>query len=149
MFAIIETGSKQHKVEKGNKLEIEKLDGKVGETVTFHKVLLMENNGNLEIGTPVILGATVTAKILEHGLGEKVTVFKMKAKKRYKRNRGFRQPFTFVEILEIKKSATTKLVEKPAKEVKEEKKEKPAKTVVTKKKITAPKTVKKTAIKKA
>lgn len=102
MFAIIETGGKQYKVKKGLKLEIEKLDETEGKTVEFKDVLLVSDKGKVQIGKPLVEGAAVSAKILKQGLADKVSVFKMKAKKRYTRNRGFRQPQTTIEITEIK-----------------------------------------------
>jgi len=101
MLAVIQTGGKQYLVSPGQKIKIEKLEKKEGTEVTFDKVLLLEKNKKLEIGTPFIKGAEVTAKILEQGKNKKVIAFKYKAKKRYKVKKGHRQPFTQVEILKI------------------------------------------------
>lgn len=98
MFAVIETGGKQYKVTKGDVLDIEKLEGKDGETVKFDKVLLVDE----KVGTPTVSGASVTGKIVGHKRGEKIVVFKMKAKKRYSRTQGHRQEITTVEITDIK-----------------------------------------------
>jgi large subunit ribosomal protein L21 len=102
MFAVIKTGGKQYVVKPGDKLEVEKLETEAGKELSFSEVLLIENDGKVEIGNPMLKGAKVSAKVLDHGKEEKVIVFKYKAKKRYARKIGHRQPFTTVEILEIK-----------------------------------------------
>lgn len=102
MLAVIKTGGKQYLVQPGDKLRIEKLETQEGKDVTFSEVLLVEKNKKLEIGTPLVSGATVTAKVLNpYGKGEKLIIFKYKPKKRYKRKIGHRQPFTEIEITEI------------------------------------------------
>jgi large subunit ribosomal protein L21 len=101
MLAIIKTGGKQYIVKPGDKLKVEKLDKKEGETFVFTEVLLVEKNDKVEIGTP-FLKAEVSAKILSHGKGEKVIVYKYKSKKRESRKIGHRQPYTEVEIMGIK-----------------------------------------------
>jgi len=101
MLAVIQTGGKQYLVSPGQKIKIEKLEKKEGSEVDFDKVLLLEKNKKLEIGTPFVKGAKVTANILEQGKNKKVIAFKYKAKKRYKVKKGHRQPFTQVEILKI------------------------------------------------
>ncbi len=98
MFAIIETGGKQYKVAKGETLDIEKLEEKEGATVKFDKVLLVDE----KVGTPTVSGASVSGKIVAHKRGEKIVVFKMKAKKRYQKTQGHRQELTTVEITDIK-----------------------------------------------
>lgn len=102
MFAIIETGGKQHKVENGTILEIEKLLEDKGKTVTFDKVLLISDGSSTKIGTPFLEGASVTGKVVNQTKGDKIIVFKKKAKKRYERKQGHRQCITVVEITEIK-----------------------------------------------
>lgn len=102
MFAIIRTGGKQYLVSPGQKIKIEKIDKKEGSEIAFSEVLLLEKGNKLEIGTPLVKGAKVIAKILEQGKAKKVIVFKYKAKKRYKVKKGHRQPFTEVEIVAIK-----------------------------------------------
>lgn len=101
MYAIIETGGKQYKVQQGDELYIEKLNAEQGETVTFDRVLAVSNDNGLTIGAPVVAGATVTAKVDRHGRGEKIVVFKYKAKKNYRRKQGHRQPYTKVIIENI------------------------------------------------
>ncbi len=102
MLAVIKTGGKQYLVQPGDKIKVEKLDKKEGEKFSFSDVLLLEKNKKLEIGSPVVKNAEVEAKILSHGKGEKLIIFKYKAKKRYKRKIGHRQPFTEIEIIGIK-----------------------------------------------
>ncbi|TCS96492.1 50S ribosomal protein L21 [Hazenella coriacea] len=101
MYALIETGGKQYRVEKDSVLFIEKLNAQEGDTVTFDKVLLVNKDGETKVGAPIINGAKVVAKVVKHGKAKKVTVFKFKAKKNYKRTRGHRQPFTKVVIESI------------------------------------------------
>lgn len=98
MYAIIETGGKQYKVEKGSELYIEKLHAAEGETVTFDRVVLVQQDGNVVVGNPTVEGATVTAKVVRHGKGRKVIVYKYKAKKNYRRKQGHRQPYTKVVV---------------------------------------------------
>ena len=101
MLAIIKTGGKQYLVEPGTKINIEKVDKKEGEEITFSQVLLLEKNRKLEIGDPFVKDSQVVGKVLKQGKNEKVIIFKYKPKKRYQRKMGHRQPFTEVEITEI------------------------------------------------
>jgi len=102
MFAIIEIGGKQYKIEKGSIIEVEKLDKQEGEEFDIKEVLLLDDNGDTKIGTPYIKEASIKVKVLGEIKGDKVTVFKMKAKKRYERTQGHRQKYTEIEVLEIK-----------------------------------------------
>jgi len=102
-LAVIKTGGKQYLVTVGQKIKIEKIPNKENETVVFKEVLLLEKNRQVEIGNPLVNGASVTAKVLKQGKGEKVVIFKYKPKKRYKVKKGHRQPYTEVEILKIEK----------------------------------------------
>jgi len=101
MLAVIKTGGKQYLVSPGQKIKIEKIEKKIGEEVVFPEVLLLEKQKKIEIGTPLIKGAKVISKVLSHGKGKKLIVFKYKAKTRYKVKKGHRQPFTEVEITKI------------------------------------------------
>ncbi|WP_088188437.1 50S ribosomal protein L21 [Desulfosporosinus sp. FKA] len=98
MYAVIETGGKQFKVQEGDEIFVEKLEANVGDTVTIDKVLLLEKEGVVKVGTPVVAGASAVLKVVEHGKGAKVIVFKYKAKKNYRRKQGHRQPYTKVRI---------------------------------------------------
>ncbi len=103
-FAVIETGGKQYKVSVGDVISIEKLpeDKKEGEKFTFDKVLLVDDGNNTTIGDPYIPEAKVEAEFQEEGKGKKIAVMKYKAKSRYFKNKGHRQPFAKVKILAIK-----------------------------------------------
>ncbi len=101
MYAIIETGGKQYKVQEGDVLYIEKLHAEEGGSVTFDRVLAVSNSDGLVAGTPLVSGATVTAKVEKHGRGQKITVFKYKPKKNYHRKQGHRQPYSKVVIEKI------------------------------------------------
>lgn len=110
MYAIIETGGKQIKVEKGDTIFVEKLDVEVGETVTFDKVLLV-NNRAAKIGTPYVKGASVSATVEKQGKEKKVTIYKYKPKKRYHKKQGHRQPYTKLVIDTITAGGTKKTEE--------------------------------------
>ncbi len=101
MYAIIETGGKQYKVEEGTILRVEKLDTEVGQNVVFDKVLAVSKGDKLTMGSPVVAGATVKAEVLEQGKAPKIIVFKYKAKKSYKKKQGHRQRYTKVKITNI------------------------------------------------
>lgn len=101
MYAIIETGGKQYKVEAGKSLFIEKLDAEQDSDVTFDKIIALSKDGTLTAGTPFVAGASVSAKVLKNGKAKKITVFTYKAKKNVKRKLGHRQPYTKVEITAI------------------------------------------------
>lgn len=102
MYAIFETGGKQYKVSEGDVLYIERLNNAVGESVSFDKVLAVLKSDALNIGTPMIEGSKVDAKILAHGKGKKIIVFKYKSKKGYSKKQGHRQPYTKIQIEKIK-----------------------------------------------
>ncbi|MBI3631239.1 MAG: 50S ribosomal protein L21 [Candidatus Staskawiczbacteria bacterium] len=102
MLAVIKTGGKQYLVQPGDKIKVEKLDKKEGAEISFSDVLLLEKNKKVEIGNPKVKDAKVEAKILKHGKGDKLIIFKYKAKKRYKRKIGHRQPYTEIEITGVK-----------------------------------------------
>lgn len=101
MYALIETGGKQYRVEKDQVLTIEKLPNEEGETVTFEKVLLVSKDDEVKVGKPYVEGAKVTGKVLKHGRGKKIIVFKYKPKKNYRRKQGHRQPYTKVVVTSI------------------------------------------------
>jgi len=105
MLAVIKTGGKQYIVAPGQRIKIERLNKKEGEEVIFDQVLLLEKNKKAEIGIPLVDGARVTGKVLAHGKGEKLIVFKFKAKTRRKVKKGHRQPYTEVEIKKIESSS--------------------------------------------
>ena len=101
MYAIIETGGKQYKVEEGQELVIEKLAAEADETVTVENVLMLNNDGAVTVGKPFVEGAKVTLKVVENGKACKITVYKYKPKKNYRRKKGHRQPFSRVVVESI------------------------------------------------
>lgn len=101
MYAVVEIAGQQFKVEKEKKIFVHRLTAGEGETLEFSKVLLIDNDGEVKVGTPVIEGAKMTVKVLEHTRGEKVLVFKKKRRKSYQKMNGHRQSFTQVLIEEI------------------------------------------------
>jgi large subunit ribosomal protein L21 len=100
MYAVIKTGGKQYRVAQGDVLRVEKLEGSVGDTITFGEVLLIGGDA-LKIGTPSVAGAQVTAKITAQDRAKKVIVFKFRRRKNYRRKAGHRQPFTALQITGI------------------------------------------------
>ncbi len=101
MLAVIKTGGKQYLIKKGDKIRVEKIDGKEGKEINFADVLLISEDKKVEIGAPKIKNAKVVGKILKQARKDKVIIFKYKAKKRYQKKAGHRQQFTEVEIKEI------------------------------------------------
>mmetsp|Transcript_19108 Transcript_19108/g.8893 ORF Transcript_19108/g.8893 Transcript_19108/m.8893 type:complete len:104 (+) Transcript_19108:528-839(+) len=102
MYAVVKTGGKQYKVKEGVLLKVEKLEGEVGSSVVFDKVLMVSDGKNVSIGQPLIENASVHGHIVEHGKSKKIIVFKYKKRKRYRRKRGHRQFFTTVQVNSIK-----------------------------------------------
>ncbi len=102
MYAIIKTGGKQYRVQKDDILEVEKLDGKEGDTISLGEILMLGTDGKATIGTPTVSGASVTAKVLGQKKTEKVIVFKKKRRQNYRRKNGHRQNVTVLKITDIK-----------------------------------------------
>lgn len=101
MYAIIETGGKQYKVQEGDVIRVEKLNVPVGETYTFDNVLAVSKDDSLTVGSPTVEGASVTATVESEEKGKKITVFRYKPKKTYSRKLGHRQPFTRLTVTGI------------------------------------------------
>jgi large subunit ribosomal protein L21 len=101
MYAVIRTGGKQYRVATGDTLEVEKLNGSVGDTITLSDVLLIVNGEDLQVGQPTVAGATVTAKITGQHRGDKIRVFKYRPKKRIRVRKGHRQYLTRLHIQAI------------------------------------------------
>ncbi len=131
MYAIIETCGKQYKVSEGDIVFFEKLEAEEGKKVKFDKVILVSDNGKVEVGTPYVKDAKVEGKVIAHGKGKKIIVFKYKAKKNYRRKQGHRQPYTKVEITSVKLGAEKKQ-ETAKTEAKASEKEKAEKKTATK-----------------
>ena len=102
MYAIIESCGKQYKVAQGDVVFFEKLDAEEGKKVTFDKVVLVSDDGKVQVGNPYVKGVKVEGKVVSHGKGKKIIVFKMKPKKNERKKQGHRQPYTKVEITSIK-----------------------------------------------
>ncbi len=130
MYAIVETCGKQYKVAQGDVVFFEKLETEEGKKITFDKVVLVSDEGKIEVGNPYVKGVKVEGKVVAHGKGKKIIVYKYKAKKNYRRTQGHRQPYTKVEITAIKLPAAKK--EETA-EVKETAKKTTTKTTKTEK----------------
>ena len=105
MYAIIESCGKQYKVAQGDVVFFEKLDAEEGKKVTFDKVILVSEDGKVQVGNPYVKGVKVEGKVVSHGKAKKIIVFKMKPKKNYRRKQGHTQPYTKVEITGIKTAA--------------------------------------------
>ncbi len=139
MYAVFRTGGKQYRASKGDKLRIERLDAEEGATVEFDEVLLVGEGANVQLGSPVLSGGMVKAKVTAQGRSKKVVVLKFRRRTNYKRVKGHRQHFTEVEVTSITGSAPKKAakpdVETPA----------PAKAAKTTAKKAAKTTAKKTA----
>ena len=140
MYAVIEACGKQYKVVEKDVVFFEKLDAEEGKKVTFDKVMLVSDNGKVQVGNPYVKGVKVEGKVVSHGKGKKIIVFKMKPKKNERKKQGHRQPYTKVEITAIKTASTKTATEKET----VAKKEPAKKTTTTKKETTAKKTTTKT-----
>lgn len=101
MYAVIETGGKQYKVQEGDVVFVEKLEAEDGAEVTFDKVLSVSSEGSVTFGKPLVANASVAAKVIGQGKGKKIIVFKYKPKKGYRNKTGHRQPYTKVQIEKI------------------------------------------------
>ncbi len=102
MYAIIRTGDKQFRAEPGRTLRIPSIEAEVGDTVEFDQVLIAGGDKGLSVGSPLVEGASVTGQVLRHGKDRKITIFKWKRRKNYRRKQGHRQKFTEVRIGEIR-----------------------------------------------
>lgn len=101
MYAVIETGGKQYRVQNGDQIAVEKLNIEDGQQVVFDKVLVAGEGADVKVGTPYLDGVTVEGKVIKSGKGKKVIIFKYKAKKDYRKKQGHRQPYTLVEITAV------------------------------------------------
>ncbi|MFA6313631.1 MAG: 50S ribosomal protein L21 [Sterolibacterium sp.] len=98
MYAVIKTGGKQYRVAAGEKIKVEQIPADVGAEITLDQVLMVGEGESVKIGTPIIAGASVTAKVVAHGRGPKIKIFKMRRRKHYQKHQGHRQNFTEIEI---------------------------------------------------
>ena len=117
MYAVIETGGKQYRVQEGDVITVEKLNVEAGETVAFDKVLVLGEGKDIKVGAPYT-GDVVTGSVVENGKGQKVIIFKYKAKKDYRKKQGHRQPYTMVKIVSLTGEAPAKKAAAPKAEKK-------------------------------
>jgi large subunit ribosomal protein L21 len=101
MYAVVKTGGKQYRVSAGTKIKVEQLTADVGSEVTLDQVLMIAEDGNVKLGSPLLSGAAVKAKVLAQGRGDKVHIYKMRRRKHYRKSQGHRQNFTELEITGI------------------------------------------------
>jgi large subunit ribosomal protein L21 len=101
MYAVVKTGGKQYRVSAGEKLKIEQIAAEVGAEIVLDQVLLVADGDAVRMGTPLLEGAQITARVLAHGRGDKVRIFKLHRRKHYRRTQGHRQNYTEIEILGI------------------------------------------------
>ena len=101
MYAVVATGGKQYRVAPGDVIRVEKLDAEAGETIELDEVLMVADGDDVKVGAPRIEGGKVTAKVLEHGRGKKVTIVKFRRRKHHRKQMGHRQSFTELEITEV------------------------------------------------
>ena len=102
MYAVIQTGGKQYRVTPGDVIQVEKIDAAAGDSLSLDQVLLVCDGAEVRVGSPVLAGATVTAKVKGHGRGDKIRIFKLRRRKNYRRTQGHRQDYTEIEITGIK-----------------------------------------------
>jgi len=101
MYAVIQTGGKQYRVQPGETVQVEKLDAEVGKTVEFNEVLLVADGENIRLGTPHVAGVKVVAEVVDQGRDSKILVYKYRRRKAWHRKQGHRQPFTALKVTEI------------------------------------------------
>lgn len=116
MTTILDINGKQYKVNEGEKIKVDKINGKIGETITLDKILVVSKDAKTKLGQPFVKGANVTAKILKHGKDKKVLVFKYKPKKNYRVKSGHRQEYTLLKIEKIKQTARKTTAQKEERE---------------------------------
>ena len=101
MYAVIKTGGKQYRVTAGEKLKVEQIPADIGQEIVLDQVLMIGGGESVKVGAPLVTGAKVTAKVVAHGRGEKIRIFKMRRRKHYQKHQGHRQNFTEIEISAI------------------------------------------------
>jgi large subunit ribosomal protein L21 len=98
MYAVIKTGGKQYKVAAGEKIKVEQIAADVGQEIVMDQVLAVGNGADIKVGTPLVLGASVTVTVISHGRGDKIRIFKMRRRKHYQKRQGHRQNYTELQI---------------------------------------------------
>ncbi|MHB1233369.1 MAG: 50S ribosomal protein L21 [Burkholderiales bacterium] len=103
MYAVVKTGGKQYRVVPGQKFKVEQIPADIGSEIVLDQVLMLADGDSVTVGTPMVAGASVTAKVVSQGRGKKVTIFKMRRRKHYQKHQGHRQNYTELEIQSIGK----------------------------------------------
>jgi large subunit ribosomal protein L21 len=101
MYAVVKTGGKQYRVSAGEKIKVEQIPADVGAEIALDEVLVVADGAEVKLGNPLVTGASVKARVIGHGRGEKVHIFKMRRRKHYRKSQGHRQNYTEIEILGI------------------------------------------------
>lgn len=101
MYAVVKTGGKQYRVQAGEKIKVEQIPAEVGEEILLDQVLLVADGDAVSLGAPLVAGASIKARVVSQGRGEKIRIFKMRRRKHYRRTKGHRQNYTEIEILAI------------------------------------------------
>ncbi len=102
MYAVFESGGKQHRIQKGDVIRVEKLAAEAGDTLSFDQVLLVGEGDSVQVGAPFVKGAQVVVEVVSQGRGKKITVIKFKRRKNYRRKQGHRQDYTAIKVVDIK-----------------------------------------------
>ena len=108
MYAIVKISGKQYKVSKGDILKIDRQEWKIGDKVKINEILLTDIEGNISVGDPMVKGASITVKILEHNRDKKILIYKKKRRKGYQRKNGHRQNITLIEVLKVDAKSSIK-----------------------------------------
>ena len=101
MYAVVKSGGKEYRVSKGDLIRVEKLEGKAGDQVVIRDVLMVSDEGKIQLGTPQLTNAVVTGKIVQEAKGKKILIYKMKRRKNYRRTKGHRQTYTYLRVEDI------------------------------------------------
>ena len=101
MYAVVKSGGQEYRVSKGDLIRVEKLEGKAGDQVVIRDVLMVSDEGKVQLGTPQLTNAVVTGKIVQEAKGKKVLIYKMKRRKNYRRTKGHRQTYTYLRVEDI------------------------------------------------
>ncbi len=102
MYAVFESGGKQHRIQKGDVIRVEKLAAEMGDTLSFDQILLVGEGDSVKVGEPFVKGAQVVVEVVSQGRGEKITIIKFKRRKNYRRKQGHRQDYTAIKVVDIK-----------------------------------------------
>jgi large subunit ribosomal protein L21 len=101
MYAVVKTGGKEYRISKGDVIRVEKTDGKVGDQVTLKEVLMVSQEGQVQLGNPLLANAVITGEIVQEVKGKKTVTYKMKRRKNYRRTKGHRQTYTYIRVSDI------------------------------------------------